>query len=316
MGIVAPQVFPFGGPRVTGDRFEIFGRPEVEAFAEVYAANPAYLDAIRLPLLRGRWFTIDDSASSPQVAVLSESVARRYWSEDRDLGACLGNRVRLNSERAGSVWTMIVGVVGDVKNPVAEQWQPTAYRPFAQTPYNGATLMVRVAVADPMSLSPSVRKELHSIDATAPEVRIVAALDNAVHDYISFQRFTTTLLTVFGAVGLALAVAGVYAVTRYWVASRTGEIGIRMALGAQPKSVIGLVLGHAAAAAGCGIAAGLAGTIMLRKVIAAQLIGVSAMDPVVLVAVAMGLFAVALVAAWAPARRAARIQPAEALRAA
>ena len=314
VGIVAPQVFPFGGPRVTGDRFEIFGRPEAEAFAEVYAANPAYLDSIRLPLLRGRWFTPADTASSRPVAVLSESVARRYWGADRDIGECLGSRVRLNSEQAGSVWTTIVGVVGNVKNPIAEHWQPTAYRPFAQTPSNGATLTVRAAVADPMSLTPSVRKELHSIDPTAPEVRIVAALDTAVHDYISSQRFTTALLAVFGAVGLALAVAGVYAVTRYWVASRTGEIGIRMAMGAQPMSVLRLVLGHAAAAAGCGIAAGLTGTIALRKVIAAELIGVSAIDPVVLVAVAVGLFAAALVAAWAPARRAARIEPAAALR--
>jgi predicted permease len=315
VGIVAPQVFPFGGPQVTGERFEIFGRPEAEAFAEVYAANPAYLDSIRLPLLRGRWFTTSDTVSDPPVAVLSESVARRYWDADRDIGECLGSRVRLDSERSGSVWTTIVGVVGDVKNPTAEHWQPTAYRPLAQTPYNSATLMVRAAVADPMSLSLSVRTELHSIDPTAPEVRIVAALDHAVHNYVSSQRFTTALLVVFGAVGLALAAAGVYAVTRYWVASRTGEVGIRMALGAQPKNVLGLVLGHAAAAAGCGIAAGLAGTIALRKVIAAQLIGVSAIDPGVLVAVAAGVFAVALLAAWAPARRAARIQPAEALRA-
>ncbi len=120
---------------------------------------------------------------------------------------------------------------------------------------------------------------------------------------------------VFGAVGLALTVAGVYAVTRYWVASRTGEIGIRMALGAQPKNVRRLVLRHTATAAGCGIAAGLAGTMAMRKVISTQLIGVSAIDPVVLAAVVVGLFAVALLAAWAPARRAARIEPAEALRA-
>jgi putative ABC transport system permease protein len=305
VGIVAPQAFPFGGPRVTGSRFEIFGRPDAEPLAEVYTANPAYLDSIRLPLLRGRWFTAADTANSPPVAVLSETVARRYWAD----GDCIGSKARFDN-----TWTTVVGVVGDIKNPIAEQWQPTAYRPFAQTPYSGATLMVRTAVSDPLSLAPPIRKELHAIDPTAPEFRIVAALDAAVHDYYSPQRFTSALLAVFGAVGLALAAAGVYAVMRYWVASRTGEIGIRMALGAQPRNVLRMVLARASLAAGFGVAAGLAGAIALRKVIAAQLIGVSAADPVVLGAVAAGLFAVAVLAAWVPARSASRIAPAEALR--
>jgi predicted permease len=310
VGIIAPQAFPFGGPRVRGSRFEIFGQPEAEARAEVYAANPAYLDAIRLPLLRGRWFTDADSASKQPVAVLSESVARRYWGPEE----CIGRRVRLNSDRPDSVWAMVVGVAGDVKNPTAEHWQPTAYRPFAQTPSSGATLMIRASVADPLSLAPSVRWELHGIDPTAPEFRIVAKLDAAVRDYVSSQRFTTTLLAVFAAVGLALAAAGVYGVMRYWVASRSGEIGIRMALGAQRWNVLRLVLGRAATAAACGVAGGLAGAVALRKVIATQLIGVSPVDPAVLGAVAVVLFAVAVVAAWAPARRASRIDPAEALR--
>src|SRR5439155_4853036 len=163
VGVIAPQAFPFGGPGVRGSRFEIFGKPEVEARAEVYAANPAYLDSIRLPLLRGRWFTDADTASSQPVAVLSETVARRYWGAGKDVGDCLGRRVRLNSERPDSVWATIVGVVGDVKNPVSEHWQPTAYRPFAQTPYSGATLTIRAALGDPLTLAPSIRKELHAI---------------------------------------------------------------------------------------------------------------------------------------------------------
>ncbi len=314
VGIIAPQAFPFGGPGVRGSRFEIFGKPEVEARAEVYAANPAYLDSIRLPLLRGRWFTDADSASSQPVAVLSEIVAGRYWGDQGD-AECIGRRVRLSSDRADSVWATVVGVVGDVKNPVADHWQPTAYRPFAQTPSSGAVLMVRASVADPLSLAPSVRRELHGIDPTAPEFRIVAALDAAVRDYISPERFTTTLLGIFAAIGLALAAAGVYGVMRYWVASRTGEIGIRVALGAQPSNVLWLVLGRAATAAAAGVAGGLVGAIALRKVMATQLIGVSATDPVVLSGVAVVIFAVAVLAAWAPARRASRIDPAEALRA-
>ena len=310
VGILAPQAFPFGGPRVRGSRFEIFGKPEVEARAEVYTANPAYLDSIRLPLLRGRWFTDADNALNQPVAVLSETVAHRYWGEDE----CLGQRVRLNADRADSVWATVVGVVGDVKNPTTDHWQATGYRPFAQTPSSGAVLLIRASVADPLSLAPPVRRELHATDPTAPQFRIVATLDAAVRDYVSPARFTTTLLAVFAAIGLALAAAGVYGVMRYWVASRTVEIGIRAALGAQRSNVLWLVLGRAATAAGAGTAGGLAGAIALRKVIATQLVGVSGADPVVLGSVAAVIFAVALLAAWAPARRASRIDPAEILR--
>ena len=237
-------------------------------------------------------------------------MARRYWGGSE----CLGRRVRLNSGRADSVWATVVGVVGDVKNPIASHWQPTAYRPFAQTPSSDAVLMIRASVADPMSLAPAVRRELRAIDPTAPEFRIAATLDAAVHDYVSPQRFTTTLLAIFAAIGLALAAAGVYAVMRYWVASRTVEIGIRVALGAQPSNVLGLVLGRASIAAGAGAAGGIAGALALRKIMAAQLIGVSAADPLVLGAVAAIIFAIAMLAAWAPARRASRINPVEALR--
>lgn len=310
VGLVAPQAFPFGGPRVRGARFEIFGNPETEARAEVYAANPAYLDAIGLPLLRGRWFTEADTVSNQAVAVLSQSVCRRYWDHD----ACIGRRVRLNSERPDSVWTTVVGVVGDVKNPIAGHWQPTAYRPFAQTPYAGAVLMVRASVGDPLSLAPSIRQVLHGVDPTAPEFRIVAALDAAVRDYVSPERFTTTLMSIFAGIGLALAAAGVYGVMRYWVASRTGEIGIRMALGAKQWDVLRLVLGRSAIAAAAGVVGGLAGAVALRQVMATQLVGVDATDPAVLAVVAAVIFAVAVLAAWAPAQRASRINPSEALR--
>ncbi len=311
VGIVAPQAFPFGGPGVRGSRMEIHGQPGVEARAEVYAANPAYLHAIRLPLKRGRWFTAADSASSPPVAVLSETVAHRYWGNQD----CIGRKVRLNSDRAESGWATIVGVAGDVRNPAADSWQPTAYRPFAQTPSAAATLLIRTSAGDPLSVASVVRRELKAIEPAAPELRIVAALDAAVHDYVSPQRFTTWMMAVFAAIGLALAANGVYAVMRYWVASRTGEIGIRMALGAQRSNVLRLVLGRAANAAAFGVAAGLAGAIALRKLIATQLTGVSAADPLVLGAVAAAIFITAVVAAWLPARRASRIAPAEALRA-
>ena len=310
VGIVAPQVFPFGGPGVRGSYFEIFGSPGVGARAEVYTANPMYLDSIRLPLLRGRWFTDSDTAASQPVAVVSESVANRYWGAQE----CLGRKVRLNSDRPESEWSTIIGVVGDVKNPTGTQWQPTAYRPFAQTPSSGATLMIRSSLGDPRSLVTSVRREVRAIDATAPELRLVDALDAAVRDYVSPQRFTASLLGLFAAIGLALAAAGVYGVMQYWVASRTGEIGIRLALGAQPGKVLRMVLGRAITAAAVGVIAGITGAIALRKVISALLIGVSPTDPVILTGVAAAIMAVAATAAWIPAKRASWIDPAVALR--
>ena len=309
---MASQAFPFGGPRVRGSRFEIFGKPELEARAQVFNVNSAFLESVRVPLLRGRWFTATDTLSSAPVVVLSEDVAHRYWGA----AECLGSRVRLDPESPGSVWATVVGVVGDVKNPLAEFWSPLAYRSYAQNPsIGGVTLMIRASVADPLSIAPTVRRELHTIDPAAPEIRIVANLDDAVRDYISPERFTTTLLAIFAAIGLALAAAGVYAVMRYWVASRTGEIGIRMALGAQRSNVLRLVLGRATIAATYGVVAGLAGAIAFRKVIATQLMGVNPADPLALGAAAAVLFAVSLLAAWTPARRAVQIDPAEALRA-
>jgi len=175
-------------------------------------------------------------------------------------------------------------------------------------------LMVRSSVRDPLSLAPAVRQALHTIDPTAPEFRIVAALDTAVRDYVAPERFTTTLMAIFAGIGLALAAAGVYGVMRYWVASRTGEIGIRMALGAGRSNVLRLVLGRATIAGAAGVAGGLAGAVALRKVLATQLVGVNASDPVVLGTVAAVIFTVAVLAAWAPAQRASRIDPSEALR--
>jgi putative ABC transport system permease protein len=205
-------------------------------------------------------------------------------------------------------------VAGDVRNPVVGHWQPTAYQPFAQNPYSGATLMVRVA-GDPMTFAPSVRRELKAIDPSAPEFRIVAALDAAVHDYVSPQRFATWLLAVFAAIGLALAANGVYGVMRHWVAWRTQEIGIRMALGAQRSDILKLVAGRTAIVAALGVAAGLGAAIALRRVMANQLTGVTTEDPVVLAAVAGAIFLTAVVPAWVPARLASRMDPAEALRA-
>jgi putative ABC transport system permease protein len=308
VGVLAPQFFPFGGPRVRGSLFEIQGRPELQARAEVYVANPDYFRSVRIPLLKGRMFTGADTDASTPVALISEIVARRYWGQEDPVGRL----IRLQAESPDSSWVTIVGVVGNVRNPVALDVQPTAYRPFAQTPSTGAILMIRTA-GDPMALVETVRKELRAIDPTAPEMR-AAGLERAVWSYVSPQRFTTSLLGFFAGLGLLLAAVGVYGVMRYWVGARMSEIGIRIALGAQRKDVLWLVFGRAGRAALMGVVLGIAGALALQRVIASQLYGVSPTDPAVFVAISALMGLVALGAALLPALWAARVDPLVVLR--
>jgi putative ABC transport system permease protein len=308
VGVIAPQVFPFGGARVRGSLFQIFGRTDVEARAEVYTANPTYFRSVRIPLLKGRGFTDADNAESAPVAIISEIVANRYWKLDDPIG----RRIRLNADRPDSPWVTIVGIAGDVRNPLALEVQPTAYRPFAQNPTSGAVLMIRTS-NDPMLLTNPVRAELRAIDPTMPEFR-VANLEVEVANYISPQRFTTSVLGFFAGVGLLLASAGVYGVMRYWVSARIPEIGVRMALGANTRDVFRLVMGKAAAPSLVGIVFGIAGALAVQKVMASELYGVSPLDPAVFAGVTTFMGFVALLAAFLPARSAARIDPMIALR--
>jgi putative ABC transport system permease protein len=303
VGALAPQFFPFGGPRVRGARFEIQGKPGVEARAEVYTANPAYFRSVQIPLLKGRVFAAADTAASAPVALISDVVARRYWGQDDPIG----RMVRLNSDQQDSPWVTIVGIVGDVKNPVALDVQPTAYRPLAQMRGSGAILLVRTR-GQPMALAEAVRRELQAADPTGPAGRL-ADLEAAVRDYVSPQRFTTSVLGFFAGLGLLLAAVGVYGVTRYWVAARVPEIGIRLALGARRQDVLRLVLVRACRAVIAGIVMGIAGALALRQIIASQLYGVSPTDPAVFVAVSLVMGLAALGAALLPARWAANVDP-------
>jgi putative ABC transport system permease protein len=308
VGLVAPQLFPFGGERVRGSLFQIAGRPDIEPRTEVYVANAAYFRAVRIPLLKGRMFEPGDNAESAPVALISEIVANRYWKLDDPVG----RRIRLNADRPDSPWVTIIGIVGDIRNPLALQAQPTAYRPLAQSPLPGAVLMIRVA-ADPLTLANPVRNQLLGIDPTLPEFRF-ADLGKEVADYITPQRFTTSVLGFFAMLGLLLAAVGVYGVMRYWVSMRVPEIGVRMALGAGKGDVFRLVLGRAARLSSIGTGIGIAGALALQRFIASQLYGVSPFDPAVFAVVSATMALVALFAAWLPARFAATIDPVQALR--
>ena len=308
VGAIAPQLFPFGGPAVRGARFRLQGRDEESLRAEVYVANPDYFRAVRIPLLKGRLFTDRDTLASLPVALISEIVATRYWG-DRDP---LGSLIQLQSDDPDSPWVTVIGVVGNVRNPVGAGPQPTAYRPFAQSPAMEPVLMIRT-LGDPMGIAEAVGSEVRTIDPKGPDVR-VADLERAVKSYLSPQQFTTTIIGFFAGIGLLLAAVGVYGVTRNWVGVRTFEIGVRMALGAQPSDVLRLVLGTASRTAMLGIALGIGGALALQRVIASQLFGVSPTDPAVFVLVAVFMAVIVLVAALLPARWATRVNPLQALR--
>jgi putative ABC transport system permease protein len=308
VGAVGPQLFPFGGPAVRGAVFTIQGRPQEQARAEVYSANPEYFRTIRLPLLKGRLFTDRDTAGSPPVALISGIVATRYWGERDPLGSV----IRLQADDPNSPWATIVGVVGDVRNPVGAGPQPTAYRPHAQSRSTGVTLMIRTT-SDPMRIVSAVRREIRTVVPDGPDAR-VADLQRAVRSYVSPQQFTTTVIAFFAGIGLLLAGVGVYGVTRHWVGARTFEIGVRMALGARRRDVLRLVLGAAARTALLGMLLGLGGAVALQRVIASQLFGVSPTDPAIFVLVAAAMSLVVFLAAFIPARWATRVNPLLALR--
>jgi len=307
-GVLAPQFFPFGGPRVTGSPLEIENKVDLEARAETYVASPDYFRTVRIPLIRGRLFTENDTATSEPVVLVADVVAKRYWPQ----GDPLGRRIRLQPTAADSPWTTVVGVVGDTRNPVGRGFQPTVYRPWTQNPYPGAIVLIRAA-GDPLALSPDVRRVLQGFDPGAPEFRITS-LDLAVRDYITPQRFTASLFGFFATMGLFLAGLGVYGVMRHRVSTRIPEIGVRLALGASPGDVLRQVLSWAIRTAALGSAAGFAGALALRQVIASELYGVSPTDPAVFTGVALLIAAIALVAAWFPARWAAKVDPLVALR--
>jgi putative ABC transport system permease protein len=224
----------------------------------------------------------------------------------------VGRLIRVDLSCADSPWVTVVGVVGDIRNPIGLDVQPTIYRPFAQIPDLGGILMVRTE-SDPMALAPGIRSLIHMADATAPAPRI-SNLERGVADYVSPQRFTASIFGAFAALGLLLAALGIFGVTRYWVGVRIPEIGVRLALGATRSDVVRLVVGAAAKLMLVGVVAGLAGAVAVQRWIASQLFGVAATDPAVLGVAALTMCLVALAAAFFPARSAGRIDPLTALR--
>ncbi len=290
----------------------IEGRPNPEG-DDIRSANfrpvsAEYLSLMRIPLRAGRSIEGRDIAGAPEVVVINEAMARRFWPGDNPIG----QRIRIARGREPA-WREIIGVVGDIRHeglhlaPRAEM-----YVPFAQQPMRFLRLAVRTA-GDPRALAGALRQAVWAVDPDQPVSR-VRTMEDVVAASISETRFYGSLLGAFAALALGLAAVGIYGVMSYAVASRTREIGIRLALGAQRGGIFRLVMARGARLAAFGIALGTGGALAATSGLEKLLYGVTPTDAATLASVAVLLAFVALLACWLPARRAMCVDPAIALR--
>jgi putative ABC transport system permease protein len=292
--------------------FEVEGLPNLnpdESGSYFIAATPDYFRALETPLTAGRAFDEHDTETSAPVVIINQSLARRLFPNS----SAVGRRLKLVNPEQTSDWREIVGVVGDIKySGLDDPGESAIYTPFAQTPFLWSYFMVRTN-SSPMNVSASLQRAVSAVDENLTAARI-KPMDQLVSETVAQPRFNALLLGIFAALALVLAAVGIYGVISYTVAQRTREIGIRMALGAQGKDVLKLVVGQGMTLALIGVATGLAAAFALTRLMASLLFNVSATDPVTFVLIALLLALVALLACYIPARRAMRVDPMEALR--
>jgi len=301
------DVLPLGLSTVAATRFLIEGQSIPAAGArpvtEVRTTSLGYFATLGIPLVRGRLFTEKDWTESN--IVINSTMAQRFWP-----GADpIGKRVNLCTLNPQPCWNPVIGVVGDVHEYGLDTPQTfDVYTAGGWTPY----LLIRTS-GDPSAVAHAAVEAVHKISPALP-VGNVITMDEILSVTVSPRRFSTVLLGVFAALALLLAAVGIYGVMSYVVSLRTNEIGVRMALGAQPRDVLGLVLGRGTKLAVAGVAIGLAGALALSRFLSSLLFGVRSTDPPTFLAVALLLIAVALAACYFPARRAMRVEPLVALR--
>ncbi|HWP41819.1 MAG TPA: FtsX-like permease family protein, partial [Blastocatellia bacterium] len=284
----------------------------VSEAVEVRNVSSGYFETLGIPLLRGRDFTDSDRDNSPLVAIVDETLARRYWPE----GDAIGKRIRFEWS---DDWMTIVGVVGGVRDlSLAEAPAPHLYLSHVQWPVQSMNLPMAMNLAvrtsgDPASAISSVRGKVRELDAGLP-VYGVQTMVEAMVETLNRERLTNMLLTAFALLAAGLAAVGIYGVVSVYVSSRTAEFGIRLALGAEPAHLLRSVLRRGLMLAAIGTAIGAAGALALTRVLSGLLFEVSATDPVVFTGVVVFLMGLALGACYAPARRSTRIDPMVALR--
>jgi putative ABC transport system permease protein len=291
--------------------FVIEGRPAITAAetpsANYYLISPDYFRVMGVPLLKGRPFNERDRKGVPRVAIINETMARKYFPGEDPIGK------RINVTNGSDVLREIVGVSGDVKQyGLDDETKSQIYEPYLQEPFFVMTLAVRTE-GDPMILKGQVYGKVLSIDKEQP-VTGVRTLDSIVAESLARRRFTMALFSIFAAVALTLATIGIYGVMSYLVSQRTHEIGIRMTLGAQAGDIMKLVVGQGVLLVVIGTVIGLLAAFALTRVMSSLLFGVSATDFMTFALVSVLLFVVAILASYIPARRAMRVDPMTAMR--
>ena len=292
--------------------FLINDDPSQRGYAEYRVASGGYFAAMNIPLLRGRMFDGTDTVNSPHAAVISQSLANKYWPHEDPIG----KRIQFGNMDTDKHLLHVVGVVGDVRDAALDRdAQPTVYAFSLQRPQwwqvSRLAIVVR-AKGDPQALIPALRDTVQRLRTDAPTS--FTTLDNVFLSSLDTRRFSLVILGVFAVTALALAVAGIYGVMSYVVTQRTHEIGIRMALGAQAADVLKLIVRNGMGPVLLGVASGLAGALALTRLLASLLFGVTPTDALTFASVSLGLIVVALIACYIPARRATKVDPLVALR--
>ena len=288
------------------------GAPPARENPQVYCnqVGPRFFETMRIPLLLGREFSPADTETAPKVAVISESMARRFFPNANPLGRRIGFQ---GPESSGAI--EVVGLVGDIRHrPDERQPYESVYIPYTQAPAEELGQMnIVVRTANPAGIVPAIRRQVQAVDGNLP-LRDIETQEEEIDEYLGGHRSLATLLSIFGALALLLASIGLYGTLSYAVGRRTRELGIRMALGARGDDLIRMVLRQALRQVAVGVLIGIPAAIGAAKLAGSLLFGVSGADPVAICAAVAALAAAALAAAWFPARRATRIDPVAALR--
>jgi predicted permease len=296
--------------------FTVEGRPPADPAEVPITANrsvsPGYLESLGVTLIKGRLINEQDTANSLPVVVISEEMARQGWPGEDPIG----KRIRRGrAHQTNFPWLTVIGLIADIKEDRYNFRidRPAWYLPHTQQEINMPLNLVVRASGDPSSITASVRDRIRSLDADLPVSNVMTMNDHLAEVLIT-ERFSAVLMGTLAALGLMLAAFGLYGVMAYSVSQRTGEIGLRMALGARPRDVLKLVMGHGVVIILIGLSAGLLGAWAVTRLLSGTLYQVSPDDPATFILVAVLLASVALLACYLPARRATRVDPMVALR--
>ena len=269
-----------------------------------------FFTTLATPLLRGRFFSNVDGPDAARVAIINEAMARLSWSR----GDPVGRRFKLGPRDADLPWYTVVGVVADMRRQGQEREPvPQIFESVAQNPPQRANLLIRTSSDNPLAMAGALRAAVHRVEKNVP-LYGVAPLEEQLGSYLAQRRFQTSLLTGFSLVALVMAAVGIYGLIQYSIATRTQEIGLRMAIGAQPGNIFRMMIGEGLTLSLSGLALGLMGAWWLGSLASSLLFGVTASDPLTFATVSLLLTAVAIAACYFPARRAMKVDPIVALR--